>query len=246
LVTHTAGLGPVPGNFKAAVRDRMNPYAHYTESLLTEAVMSETPKAGSRHRYSNYGFGLLGWILARKAGLTYSEALSRWVLEPLGLSSTLPGDSLPAEGRLQPVYNSKGKPVPHWDFQETMAGAGAVRSTLADMLQYMQAHLRPNGHVLEHALRECREEHYLLFRDKGIGVGYAWFFYREKDGSTTYWHNGGTYGSSSFVSFNPDKQAGMVILSNFGSSVWSQIPLIGARRMNVDKLATLLTEKLYV
>ncbi|MHA6483497.1 hypothetical protein ACX1C1_16545 [Paenibacillus sp. strain BS8-2] len=70
-------------------------------------------------------------------------------------------------------------------------------------------------------------------------------FYKEKDGSTTHWHNGGTYGSSSFAAFNRDKGKGLVVLSNRGADLLSQIPLVGMRKMNVDKLARKLLDSLY-
>ena len=34
-----------------------------------------------------------------------------------------------------------------------------------------------------------------------------------------YWHNGGTYGSSSYIAFEPSKQIAVVILSNAAESV---------------------------
>ncbi|AFC29669.1 beta-lactamase [Paenibacillus mucilaginosus 3016] len=84
LVTHTSGLPDVPGNFKASITDRLNPYANYDEARLIEAVLAEKPKSGSRHRYSNYGFGLLGWLLSRRLGTALDDALTRQVFHPLG------------------------------------------------------------------------------------------------------------------------------------------------------------------
>ncbi|MFC0213595.1 serine hydrolase domain-containing protein [Paenibacillus chartarius] len=246
LVTHTAGLDRMPANFSKTIQDRMNPYASYSEDKLEEAVRSETLRKQGRHQYSNYGFGLLGWILSKRTGLNYPELLHEWVFAPLGMAHTSAKLQTQQTGRLLPVFSGKGRPVPHWEFQDTMAGAGAVRSTLPDMLGYIQAHLHAEGegHPMEEPLKECRKEHHLLFAGKGIGVGYAWMFYKEKDGSTTYWHNGGTYGSSSFAAFNPAKRIGFVILSNYGATLWSQLPLLGSRSMNADKLATIVSDKI--
>ncbi len=242
LVTHTSGLSPVPENFKSTITDKLNPYANYNENHIIEAVLSEKPKTKNRHRYSNYGFGLLGWLLSKQLGESYNDALYDRVFKPLGMTNT--GIGLESS-LLVPVYNSKNKPVPHWDFLDTTAGAGAVRSTISDMMNYIEAHLSNSDHSLSSALAECRKEHYAIFPSKGIGIGYAWMFYKEKDGSTSYWHNGGTYGSSSFMMFNRDKGIGFVILSNHGTSILSQLPLIGIRKMNVDKLARILADRLF-
>lgn len=317
LVTHSAGLPRIPGNMQATIEDKLNPYAKYTDAHLKAAVLSEPASKASRHAYSNYGFGLLGYILAARLGTSLSEAMLERLFAPLGMEDTLlrsgdtsqgpGGTSLPSGGNSQrlvdtslrsgetsqglvdtsqrlvgtslrsgetsqglvgtsqrpvdtslrsggsnpepaalvPVYNAKGAPTPHWDFTDAMAGAGAVCSTVPDMLRYLAANLEPGRYPIGDAIMEGHKEHYGIFPDKGIGVGYSWMFYREKDGSTTHWHNGGTYGSSSFIAFNRDKGRGLVILSNRGADIWSQIPLIGIRKMSVDKLARKLLNGLY-
>jgi len=245
LVTHTSGLPRVPENLDASMEDPLNPYAAYSEQHLQEAVLAESEKENRRHQYSNYGFGLLGWLLAKRLGMSLDDVLQEFVFEPLGMNHTGIGlsDRPPA---MLPVYTAKGKPVPHWTFQDTMAGAGAVRSTVSDMLRYIGAHLFPARDSLEEALMISLAEHHALIPKRGVGIGYGWMMYRERDGSPTYWHNGGTYGSSSFAAFNRQHGTGLVILSNYGADLWSHFPLIGLARMNVDKLARMLADKLFL
>lgn len=245
LVTHTAGLPATPTNLRETIVDKLNPYANYTEKHLIDAVLSESPKTKKSHRYSNYGFGILGWLLSRRLGKSLHDALYDEVFQPLGMTSSGVGANLREPNATLPVYSAAGKPMPLWDLHDTFAGAGAVRSSLSDMLTYVEAYLSTTDHPLSSALEETRKEHHAIFPGRGIGIGYSWMFYQEKDGSTTHWHNGGTYGSSSFMTFNRDKGIGIVILSNYGIDVWSQLPLIGLRRMNVDKLARILTTKFF-
>ncbi|MCR2806383.1 serine hydrolase domain-containing protein [Paenibacillus soyae] len=247
LVTHTAHLPRIPGNFRDTVTDKMNPYANYSDRHLAEAVLAEQAKPQTpKHLYSNYGFGLLGWALAQKLGMSLREALEQWIFSPLGMTDTqLRALDPSSPAGLVPVYDAKGKPVPHWSFHESTAGAGAVCSTAADMLQYVRANLGQAGESVSSAIEHGQKEHHAIFKSRGIGVGYAWMFYKEKDGSTTHWHNGGTYGSTSFLSFNREQGKGFVILSNYGTDVRSQIPLIGMNRMNVDKLARAFSNRLY-
>lgn len=246
LAAHTSGLSKVPRNLNATILDPLNPYANYKNDDLINAVASESLKKSSKHSYSNYGFGLLGWLLSRRIGVSLDEALRDLVFKPLGMNES--AVQLPEIQRehLLPVFNAKGKPVPHWDFGDTMAGAGAVRSTVSDMLHYLDAHLSDADHSLYAALAECRKAKHDIFPSRGIGIGFGWMFYREKDGSTTHWHNGGTYGSSSFATFNRDRRIGLVILSNKGTDIWSQLaPMIGIRKMSVDTLAALLTKEFF-
>ena len=45
-------------------------------------------KPGTRRIYSNPGFDLLGGLVADRAGLPFADALSEWVLAPLGMTAT--------------------------------------------------------------------------------------------------------------------------------------------------------------
>ncbi len=49
-------------------------------------------------------------------------------------------------------------------------------------------------------------------------IGLAWQI--TKNGDTEYiWHNGGTFGFSSFIGFDKKRQRGVVVLSNFAGRV---------------------------
>jgi CubicO group peptidase (beta-lactamase class C family) len=91
--------------------------------------------------YSNFGFGLLGYLLAARAGLTYSELLKAQITGPLGLSDTVVTVSPDQQDRLMQGYDGEHHPVP-WD-AEGLAGSGAIRSTAGDMLKYLEANLHP-------------------------------------------------------------------------------------------------------
>lgn len=246
LATHNSGLPRIPGNLRAALTDKQNPYVSYGDAELHQAIGAEKLPRRRPHLYSNYGYGLLGWLLAKKLGSSYEQALLEHVLHPLGLHESAIGTPGSEQARLVPVFKSQGQPASHWEFQGTTAGAGAVRSTLSDMLKYVEAHLeRDERRPLSAALALCRSEHHAIFASRGVGIGYAWMRYHEKDGSVTHWHNGGTYGSSSFTAFNIDKGRGFVILSNYGLDPISQLPFFGRNRMNTDRLARRLSDKLF-
>ncbi|MBB6638401.1 serine hydrolase domain-containing protein [Cohnella thailandensis] len=247
LATHTSGLPVVPSNLRATINDRMNPYSGYTERHLNESVLSEKKRQTGSHRYSNYGFGLLGWALARRLGMSLNDMIGSCIAEPFGMTNTGVASSGSLSASLVPVYRASGKPTRHWDFSDALGGAGAVRSTIDDMLLYLEAHLNESEEEpMGRAIALAVQEHQALMPKRGIGVGYAWMRYREKDGTLTHWHNGGTYGSSSFISFNRENRTGFVVLSNYGSSAWSQLaPMLGIKPMSVDGFASMLNKELY-
>ena len=59
---------------------------------------------GVAYEYSNYGFALLGRIVARASGKPYNEYLSEKILTPLGMTSTTMEASRVAPGKLAQGY----------------------------------------------------------------------------------------------------------------------------------------------
>src|SRR5690606_25285669 len=142
----------LPGNMSPAVAT--NPYADYTVEQMYAFLSGYqlTRDVGSQYEYSNLGGGLLGHVLAPAAGTTYDRLVRARILGPLGMGMTgiaLEGEMLKwmAVG-----HNQQRAPVPLWDLP-TLAGAGALRSNLVDMLRFLDANLGPPASALERAMR---------------------------------------------------------------------------------------------
>ena len=211
LSMQVSGLPRLPDNLKPA--DPANPYADYDAAklynFLSRCTLTRDP--GEKYEYSNLAVGLLGHALALEAGMSYEELLQRRIFEPLGMSSTSITLSEAQKKRLAPGYSAQLKPVKNWDFG-VLAGCGAVRSTVNDMLKFLAANLELTDTPLKFAMRRMRAA------TKAIGaedmeIGMAWHVLTKFD-TRIWWHNGGTYGYRSFVGFNPAKNEGVVVLCN--------------------------------
>ncbi len=138
LATHTSGLPRLPHNM--APKDPPNPYADYTPELMYEFLSSyklhRTP--GKTYEYSNYGAGLLGTLLARRAGKSYEELIIERLAAPLGMQDTRITLTPDQQARFARPYNVSLQPDRNWD-QDAFAPAGAVRSTADDMLKLLAA-----------------------------------------------------------------------------------------------------------
>jgi len=88
LATHTSGLPPLPANFNP--KDPTNPYADYSVDQLYQFLSSYqlTRDIGSQYQYSNLGGGLLGHVLARRAGTDYETLVRSRICDPLGMKDT--------------------------------------------------------------------------------------------------------------------------------------------------------------
>lgn len=211
LATHTSGLPRLPSNF--APKDANNPYADYTVEQMYAFLSNYTLSRdiGVKYEYSNYGAGLLGHILALKAGTDYETLVKTRICDQLTMRSTriqLPPD---LRARLATGHDGDLKVAANWDIP-TLAGAGALRSTVNDLLKFLAANLG----LTKTALFPALEKTHLAQQNAGapgVEVGLGWHIYN-KHGAQIVWHNGGTGGYHSFIGFDKKKRLGVAVLSN--------------------------------
>ena len=88
LATHSSGLPRLPSNYRP--RDMRDPYEAYTVEILYEFLSGHELRRepGAGFEYSNLGFGLLGHVLARAAGVSYRDLLQERIIGPLGMAQT--------------------------------------------------------------------------------------------------------------------------------------------------------------
>jgi CubicO group peptidase (beta-lactamase class C family) len=211
LSTHTSGLPRMPANL--APKDPANPYADYTVEQLYQFLSNYqlTRDIGAQYEYSNLGGGLLGHVLARRAGMDYEALVRTRICDPLGMASTRITLSPEMKARLATGHNASMDPVSNWDLP-TLAGAGALRSTANDMLAFLAANLGYTKSPLAPAMAAMlKVRHPTGAPDLEIALGWHVF---TSNGKEIVWHNGGTGGYRSFVGFDPKAQVGVVVLSN--------------------------------
>ncbi len=216
LATHSSGLPRMPANFAPADPD--NPYADYTAANLFDFLANYAlPRdIGASYEYSNLGAGLLGEALARRAGKSYEALLAERIFRPLKMNSTAIALSPEMAARLARGHSQELTPAKNWDM-DALAGAGAIRSTANDMLDYVAAYMGLKPSPLSGAMALARQD----FRDTTIPdmrIGLAWHLMKRPD-TVIVWHNGGTAGYHSFVGFNPKQGTGIVVLSNSAGDI---------------------------
>ncbi len=210
LATQHSGLPRLPDDFTPA--DGGNPYADYTVEQMYAFLSGHTltRDIGAKYEYSNLGMGLLGHALALKAGKSYEALVIERLCAPLGMTHTSISLSTAAKKKLATGHSKMGKAVSNWDIP-TLAGAGALRSSVNDMLKFVSANMK-----LDNAkLKEAFEMSQTARRDVGSGtkIGLGWHIYT-RYGAEIIWHNGGTGGYRSFIGFDRKNQRGVVVLTN--------------------------------
>ena len=215
LATHTSGLPRMPGNF--APRDPANPFADYDATRMYAFLSGyELPRdIGAQYEYSNLAVGLLGYALALKAGQSYEALLTTRILDPLGMRDSRITLTDGMRRRLAPGHEPYGAVVANWDL-DALAGAGAIRSTVDDMLTYLAANLDSTSRPLGAAMRDAHRP--LRLAGGATQIGLNWHV-TTSNSHALVWHNGGTGGYRTFAGFDEARHIAVVVLSNTSTGV---------------------------
>ncbi len=218
LATHTSGLPRMPSNFQP--KDPTNPYADYDAKRLYAGVQSATLQSapGEQYAYSNLGMGLLGHVLSLAAGKPYEVLLRARILDPLGMRDTAITLTDPMKARRAPGHRADGTPTPGWDL-DAFAGAGAIRSTVDDMLTFLEANLARGETPLAASLATAMERHAEPV-GQPVRMGLGWHFGAAPGGR---WHNGETGGYHSHAGLLLENDVAIVILANTATGKVDQL-----------------------
>jgi len=213
LAEQNSGLPRMPTNFTPT--DPANPYADYTVQQMYDFLSHYTlPRdPGAQFEYSNLGVGLLGHVLSRVVGESYEQMERELVWQPLGMRHTAITFTPWMKEHLALGHNEQGDVVANWDIP-TLAGAGAIRSTANDMLEFLAANVRPDHTALGRAMMFAHEER-APAGGPDASIGLNWIILHA-GADTIVWHNGGTGGYRTFIGFVPSEHKGVVVLTNTG------------------------------
>lgn len=199
LITHLSGLprnvsdssASVPGGTRARLL-----------AELHHVVLDTVP--GVRFAYSNAAAQLLGFILEDIHHRSFAQLVESRIARPLRMSSTRLALSGADRSRMAVGYDSSGKAIDVSRF-EALQAAGALSSTVTDMLAYLRWHAaeRDSAVRLTHAPT-------LSMGEYQIGLNWQMM---SRDGRRTIWQDGGLPGYTSLAAFSPELDLRVAILT---------------------------------
>ncbi len=206
LATHYSGLPRQATNYG---RD-------YTLDQMYEflANYTLTRDPGAKYEYSNFGGGLLGHVLATRAGTDYATLLRDRITGPLQMNHTAVQLSPEMEADLAPGHNDGGSKAPSTD-TNVQLGAGAIRSNVDDMLIFLAA----NMGLIKTPLLPAMKKMLSVRRPEAPGLQIALGWQIREGPNPGVFHNGQTYGYHAFIVFEPRRKLGVIILSNTASEI---------------------------
>lgn len=211
LASYVSGLPGWPPNLKGL--DPAKPFPGYSQSDLYAALNNAALKTppGSRYEYSNFGFGLLAHVLARRGGKSFEEMLVTRICKPLGMNSTRIVPTAAMRARLAPGHAGAAKPVAPWVFPDTLAGAGALYSTANDMLNFLEGATGRRNALSSAFATLLKVRHPTDKPDTDAACGWM---VGSTGGEEHAWKDGATVGYSSFAGYSLKSRDALVLLAN--------------------------------
>jgi len=212
LSEQNSGLPRMPNNFTPA--NPSNPYADYSVQQMYDFLSKyELPRdPGATFEYSNLGVGLLGHVLSLVTRKPYEQLVRERIFVPLKMTHSSITLSPWMQEHLALGHDEKGNVTANWDIP-TLAGAGAIRSTVADMLKFAEANLHPERGAIQQAMAFAQANRAAAGPTMRIGLNWLTTV---AGTDTIIWHNGGTGGYRSFLGLMPSRKKAVVVLTNSG------------------------------
>jgi|CXWL01.1.fsa_nt_gi CubicO group peptidase (beta-lactamase class C family) len=214
LATHTSCLPRLPSNLLGAHPE--DPYAGYGDealfAYLASARLEGRPPCTAD--YSNLGFGILGVVLERAWGRSWASLVGEKITGPLGMPDTTQELSSDQRSRFAEPWAGSERARP-WTFK-AMAGAGALRSTLADLSCFADALLAGASGRLGR-LWPLVSAPQAPMPALGGSIGLA-LLHGPLHGEDSYWHYGGTGGYRAALMVFPGSARAVVVLASNGQA----------------------------
>ncbi len=210
LATHTSCLPRLPDNMMNLAG--ADPYAQYDRKAMFEYLASAklAGKAPCEAEYSNLGFGVLGVVLEVAYDKPWAGLIQEKITGPLGMKDTVQELSVEQQARFAEPWTAKERAQP-WTFQ-AISGAGALRSTLADLAKFADALLAgtkgPLGPTWPLLAGDFAE-----MPAAGGKIGLA-LIHAQDRGEDSYSHEGGTGGYRSVIHVRPGSDRGAIVLAS--------------------------------
>ncbi len=220
LLTHTGGF---EGDLWAATTSGEDALQRFVEDLVRHAPQHSAP--GQRFSYCNAGFGVLGRLIEVQRGMTYEQALRRYVAEPLGIDEVaFSADQAlafrTAIGHVRPEPGGAQRPLVNWAVMppSNPAAGNQLAMSARGLLAFARMHLadgraKDGGVVLSEAsARQMRERQVSHPAMHGSQSSHGLGWWRERGELVE--HAGGNLGVLALLRMAPRHGVAAVVLTN--------------------------------
>jgi|GEM_PF-353445 len=218
LLSHRTGILNYVHSQDFAMSYVMNPHQTFTDEQLLGFVGDTLLfEPGVAYEYSNSNYIILSVLAEEVSGKTLGELFQERIFDPLDLDNTyypLADTELP-EGIADGYYDFGGDGVLNesdlitYNSPSAAAAAGAIVSSIPDLLKYLPALV--NGNLISSELLTARKTDYSTFDYEGVHYGYGLGLAHQDN--MAWGHQGGIDGYNSIINLLDDGMGFIVIVN---------------------------------
>lgn len=232
LANQSSGL--MPHAYTNLVEDVVS----YNNMLNRLQQVSFVCDPGACYSYQNVAFSLLGDVLTQATGIPYAQFVEQRLFAPLNMQAASVGRATDRIDQLASAHvlrDDRWAVVPRNQRYYKVAPAAGVNASIADMQQWLLAHLGlidgvPHAPIAElqsrYIANEPADNHYPnddRISKAGYGLGWRVFAFSGVDGFTH--HGGYVRGMRSEMIFHRGSKSGLVFLTNSEPAALNRLSL---------------------
>jgi CubicO group peptidase (beta-lactamase class C family) len=226
LLTHRSGLPTFGGDHLWIGSEQSR------EDIIARIrYLEPTAPFRTKFQYQNLMFLVAGQLIPKITGQNWDDVIKERIFKPLGMveSMTTMAELKEKENVAAPHEIVGGKVAPvEYDYTDNTAPAGAIKSNVLDMAQWMRFNLSSGVYKGKQILSQkvMREMHTVQFplpissfseeklgtRFAGYGLGWSIYDYK---GRKIISHGGGLSGMISYQVLVPEEKLGVIVVTNF-------------------------------
>lgn len=216
MLNHTSGIGDVDDYEWDKPQYDSGALERFVKGIANDDMLF---KPGTDWRYSNTAYETLGAVIAKVSGMSFETYVRKNILDPLEMNTTsflypeIP-DSLKVTGHIW-----SGLPVvsKHYPYNRMHGPSSTLNSNVMEMTHYAIAQLHrgvyKDKRILKDSTYNLLWTNSVNMKDKP-SIGFAWWI-DEHNGLKTISHGGGDTGFRSFLMLVPEKNIGIMVVSNY-------------------------------
>lgn len=211
LLNHTSGIW----DYESLIPDEQTiPVSDHDVYTSIKEVDSLYFSPGEKFQYSNTAYVLLGLIIEKLSGLTFSDFLKENIFIPLGMNDSrtnLPDADIPKRAF---GYSENEGSFTKTDQSVTSytLGDGGIYSSVTDLYKWDQ--MLYNGKLLKPAtLDKVFTPSSVISKESNENYGLGWYL-SERKGKKCIWHNGDSRGFTNLLLRYPEEKLAIIILTN--------------------------------
>jgi CubicO group peptidase (beta-lactamase class C family) len=173
---------------------------------------------GTKYRYSNTAYCLLGMIIEKISGMPYAAYIRENILQPLGMKRAAifePGISIP-ERAIGYDRSNDGKSFHRLDADQSIffstEADGGLYTSIDEYVKWLES-LELGMHEGNHLVMAARSPQFQIDASKFLAYGFGWFIGGNGEQQAVY-HTGSNGGFRAIVYTLPKENDAVIIFSN--------------------------------